>query len=632
MTPTTFQAAASARHRFSRFHLSLAVTALVILTALVYWPGLSGPFLFDDHPNIIVNTKIHAQTLDLDTLKHAAAAYEGGIGRPLATISFAANHYLGQDDPWGYKLASLVVHLVNTLLVFFVLRSLTRLPKATANKSLPFCFGVTLLWAVHPMQISTVLYVVQRMETLSLTFVLLGLLAYLQGRIAQRDGLRGWRWLALSGVLAALGLLSKETAVLFPVYTLVLELTLLDFAARQPRTRRFLQWAYASAVALTATVFLFWLLPQYTSDAVFSGRDFNLYERLLSQLRILPMYLGQMLAPLPGTLPFFYDDFAKSTGWLSPVTTLLGGLLLLALLVGSWLLRRRLPLVTLGVFWFFGAHLLTSNVFNLELAFEHRNYFALLGVLIALGDLVRHIPMQDGPGLKYAAVGAAIIGFGALAAIRAATWGDELLMAIEMVADNPESPRASSDLAALYIALSGGDPGSPFYSVGEQEFERGSRLPNASPLPEQGLILMAATMGQPVKDEWWDRLVHKVQTRPISPQETMAVTGLLKHRYEGLALDDARLAEAYQALLARGPQPPHVYAQFGDYALNYLDDEDLADTMFVNAMERDPGDKNYAQRILATLVAEGHIRQAKLVHSRGQELGIFESEIVFPAP
>ena len=621
MTTASQHQAIPFKDKFTALRIPIAVVLLLAFTALVYWPGLSGPFVFDDSPNILTNSKVHAETLDFDTLKTAATAYEpGSIGRPLATMSFAVDYYLGKDKPWGYKVTSLVVHLINTLLVFFLLRSLMRLPLAAGKDSLLFCFTVALLWAVHPLQISTVLYVVQRMETLSLTFVLLGLTAYLRGRVQQGEGNRGWPWLVASAFLAGLGLLSKESAVLFPVYALALELTVLRFDAQSQRTQRFLKSAYFALFSAAAILFFAWVLPQYAADAAFSGRDFTLYERLLSQLRILPMYLGQMLLPLPGTLSFYYDDFAKSTGWLEPVTTLLGGLLLLALLVAGWLLRKRLPLVALGIFWFFSAHLLTSNVFSLELAFEHRNYFALLGVLIALGDLVRRIPLRDGPGIKYVGVGAVVVTLGTLGTIRAGTWGNELLMATEMVADNPQSPRASSDLATLYIALSGGEAGTPFYSLGEQEFERGSRLPNASPLPEQGLILMAATTGQPVKDEWWVRLINKVKTQPISPQQSMAVTGLFQQRYKGIELDDQRLSQAYQALLARGPQAPYMYAQFGDYALKYLHDEKLAGQMFVAAVEANPDDREYAERIIGNLLMDGHGKQAEQVTRKLEEL------------
>src|SRR5690606_13318529 len=143
-----------------------------------------------------------------------------------------------------------------------------------------------------------------------------------------------------------------------------------------------------------------------------------------------------------------------------------------------------------------------------------------------------------------------------------------LHLAMELVALNPDSERASNDLATLYVGMSDGNPDSPFYAMGALEFERGSRLPGASPLPEQGLILMAATTGQPVKDAWWDRLIHKVRTRPLGPQETMSVTGLMSQRYRGVALDDRRLSEAYAALLQRAPQA-HLFARYGDFALTY---------------------------------------------------------------
>ena len=68
----------------------------------------------------------------------------------------------------------------------------------------------------------------------------------------------------------------------------------------------------------------------------------------------------------------------------------------MALLVAAaFALRHRLPMFSLGLFWFLGAHLLTSSVLPLELVFEHRNYFALLGVLLAIAELVDHNEQQS---------------------------------------------------------------------------------------------------------------------------------------------------------------------------------------------------------------------------------------------
>lgn len=610
--------------------LSLSLVLLAAIAA-VYWPGLHGGFLFDDYPNILTNPRVQAESLSWPALKTAAQAYEAGAyGRPMATISFALNYLIDGKDPWGYKVAGLLVHLGNALLVFWLLRRLLSLPRVWGETSVtsrtPAAFTIALLWAIHPLQVSSVLYVVQRMETLSLTFVLLALIAYLRGRVAQRDGARGWPWLALSALLAGVGMLSKETAVLFPTFTLALELTLLRFDAQSMRTRRFLHAAYAIGSFAALTFFIFWLVPRYLSADAYALRDFTPYERLLSQLRILPMYLGQMLLPLPGSLTFYYDDFSKSTGWLTPASTLMGSLFLLALLAAAWRFRQRMPLVALGILWFFAAHLLTSNVFALELVFEHRNYFALLGVLLALADLIHRIPMPNGHTLKYAVVGVVVLGFGLLAGLRSATWGDPLILAMDLVAKNAGSARASNDLGEQFMHMSDMNASSPFYAMAVTEFERGSHLPGSSPLPEQGLILLAAASGQAADPDWWDSFNGKMSTRPIGPQEQVAVSGLMQQRFNGLVLDDQQLGKALATMFRRSKMPPGAYAQYANYALVYLHDEDLAEHMFIAAINNNPTNSDYAARVLGQLVADGHARQARAVFERARELGLLKEQ------
>lgn len=605
----------------------VSVLALLALTALVYWPGLSGGFLFDDFPNIVTNPRIQIEALNWESLRQAALGYQAGpYGRPLATVSFALNYLWGAKAPWGYKLAGLIVHMINALLVFWLTRKVLQLPRVNMQRPLPAALVVALLWALHPIQVSSVLYVVQRMETMSTTFILLSLLAYLHGRSNQREGAPGWRWLVLSGASACAGVLCKEIAVLTPVYALAMELTVLGFEAKSADTRRWLQRAYLAGIVLASFAFVFWALPKALAPHAFDGRDFTLYERLLTQMRVLPLYLGQILLPLPGSLTFYYDSYPKSLGWLHPATTILGAALLAVLLFSAIRLRRRLPLFSLGIFWFFAGHLLSSNVFNLELVFEHRNYFALLGILLALTDLIARIPMKDGPALKQVAVCAVVLCVGALGLLRSATWGNPLQLAMEFVDKNPNSTRASTDLGEQYIILADGNPQSPFYAMGMTEFERGARLGNASPLPEQALILFSASMDQPVKDEWWRSFIAKLQTRPIGPQEQIAVSGLLEHRYKGVELDDHRLAEAYSTLAARVKLPARVYARLGDHALNYAHDQALADRMFVAAIETDPSDRDYAAMIFASLTADGNVRQANAVLERARALGLIAGD------
>ncbi len=609
----------------NRLTVSLLALVLLIATLLAYWPGLSGGFLLDDYPNIVTNPLVQPTHLDLDQIARAAKSYDAGsYGRPLATLSFALDYLIQGKNPRGYKLTGLLIHALNALLVFWLVRLVARSAWSDSRASLLTAFCVAFFWAVHPLQVSSALYIVQRMETLSLTFVVLGLISYLHGRQRQISGLRGWPWIAAAGAMMIAGLTSKETAALLPVYTLALELTLLRFDASTSSTRRFLLAGYTAGAIAAALLFLFVMVPHYTADTAYINRDFTAYERVLTQFRVLPMYLGQILLPLPSKLKFYYDTFPPSHGFLDPITTLLGALLLLGLVTAAWLLRKRQPVFALGIFWFFGAHLITSNIFNLELAFEHRNYFALLGILLACADLIRLIPTRDGPAAKYVIVGAVLAASLTLTAIRSAAWGNPVHLAMDFVARSPESPRASSDLGTEYVNLSQSDPSSPFFTLARKEFERGSVLPNASPLLEQGLILMAATTGQPVDDRWWKQLIHKIATRPLGPQEIGAVTGLINQRYEGIELDDRRLSEAYATMLSRRPMPPQFYVQYGDYALTHLHDPELADRMFVTAVEH--ADAQYATQIFASLVSDGRNRQAELVLARAQQLGLMPSE------
>ncbi len=608
--------------RFMRSPLVLVPLVLALVLA-AYWPGLSGSFLFDDFATIVENPRVHASTIDVDALSRAATSFDpGGLGRQLPMASFAVDHALGGLEPFGYKLHGLIVHLLNTLLVYFLCARIFALAGVASRNLAPVAAGAALLWAAHPLQVSSVLYVVQRMETMSLTFVLLALLAYLLGRTAQIEGRRGWPWLAGCAPLLLLSLACKETGVLFPLYALVLECTLLGFKAHAARTARVWRLVYAGGCAFAAIVYVAVVLPHYASADQYFARDYDATQRVLTQMRVLPMYLCQILIPLPDLQTFHYDQVVASTGWLSPPTTLLGALLLAALFVTALVLRRRMPLFALGILWFFAAHFLTSNVVPLELVFEHRNYFAILGIVLAVTDLARRIPMRQGPGFVQVASACVIAAFIGLTVLQSSVWGDRFLLATVLSERNPASARASSDLAAIYLEMTDGSPNSPFNDFAMREFERASLQPGASIVADQGLILAAAQAGREIDDIWWQRLIGKLETQTIKPETTGAMFGLLGNRLKGFKLDDHRLTEAFLALFSRVTMSAVSYAQFGDYVLRFVGDQDLADRMFVIAVEQSVANPGYVDQMRDTLETEGHVRQANVVAARAKELGI----------
>lgn len=597
---------------------------LVALSLLAFWPGLTGGFMFDDFSNIVRDKMVHAESIDMESLRRAANAYSGPPGRPLATMSLAVDHATWGLNPWGFKLTNVFLHALNALLVFALVRRLLPLSDAPSPWGTVPAFAIAALWAIHPLQVSTVLYVIQRMEMLSLSFVLIGLLAYLHGRQRQIEGRTGWVWLVASGVLACLGLFAKESAALFPAYTLALELTVLQFRSSDPRTSRTLKLAYVAASTAAAALFVFWVLPKYGSAEAYYIRDFSLTERLLTQLRVVPMYLGWIVLPRPSSFVFYYDSFPISRGWLDPATTLFGGLFLVAVLAAALGLRRRLPLVSLGLLWFLASHLLTSNVFPLELVFEHRNYFSVLAVLLAIADIVRRTPESDVPRVRQIALVLVIVGFLGLTLIRSATWGNSLNLSMALVQKNPNSSRASMDLGEHYMLLANNDASSPLFAKGIEEFERGSRVPGASPMPEQGLIVYSALAGRPARSEWWDRVIQKLKTRAVGPQEIGMIVDLLRMRNEGIEIDDSRFADAYLVLVNRIDMPAVQYYAFAEHSLKFLNDEQLASGLLQLVIDKSMDDPEFVRGIIEALERENRPEMARMVAGYAREIGLVD--------
>ena len=151
--------------------LALAGLVLIGLVGLVYLPGLGGGFAFDDYHTIVDNPSLDIQTLSWDALLDAAMSGVGigPLARPLAMLSFAANRSVAGLRPEAYKLTNLAIHALNALLIFGLLRSW--LPRLAPRAPTACAWLIAALWALHPINLTAVLYVVQRMTSLSATWV-----------------------------------------------------------------------------------------------------------------------------------------------------------------------------------------------------------------------------------------------------------------------------------------------------------------------------------------------------------------------------------------------------------------------------------------------------------------------------
>ncbi|MFC5740297.1 tetratricopeptide repeat protein [Dyella tabacisoli] len=633
----------------TKYATTFWLVAALLLTFALYWPGLSGGWLFDDYPNIVDNKGVQPVDTRLPTLITAAlSSPSSDFKRPLASLSFALNYRAAGLDPYWMKLTNLLIHLLNGLLVFFLARGLllslpiigdaaneTSTSESLARRVTVIAILIATAWMLLPINLTAVLYVVQRMESMANLFVLLGLVGYVAGRrrmLAAGTGAaisstRGFVLCVISiTVPTALGLLAKETAVMLPLYAFLIEWALYrsarpqEVAATVTTSRR--DWRiwilFLVVLLLPMLVGLAWIVPRVLHPDSWVTREFTLGTRLLSETRIVLDYIVWTLLPTTHALSFYHDDFVISTGLLTPWATLASLLGLIALAVLTVWLRRRAPLAALGLAMFLGSQLLTATILPLDLIYEHRNYFASFGLVLALISLllgsahaVKDPAFAAAPlpyALpRYALLAALLFAWAMQTALAAFIWGVPLRLARDLAARAPESPRAQYDLGRSYLVYSQYDPNSSFTPLAYEALEKAASLPRSSILPQQALIFMNARMHLPAKDAWWDSLIAKLKARPSGVQDDSSMAVLTKCVIsDHCDLPKERMLAAFQAALAHPNPSSRLQAMYGQYAWDVLKDKALGERMLAGAVATEPSEPTYHITLIQMLAESGH--------------------------
>lgn len=447
-----------------RAHVTLALIALLIVVTLVYLPGLTGPFVFDDYPNIVNNPAIAVDSLNATQLGHAALSNEmGAFGRPFAKLSFALNYYLagGFADAYWFKATNLFIHLVNTVLVFWLAQLLLARHQSYPSQHpldvrsarwLPVI--VAAVWSLHPLNLSTVLYVVQRMTSLASLFVLAGLIAFTYGRcLLQKQNPHGAKlmWIGLLGG-TLMGFACKETAALLPLYALVIEFVFFR-DAQQDRILRIPIRFYVFSFVLMGLLTLYWFFinPDLILDS-YNIREFTLGERLLTESRVLWFYVNLLFFPVSNHFSLFHDDLSISMGLFSPWTTAfaLSGLILGV--IAALISRRKYPLLSFSIFWFLVGHSMESSFISLELVHEHRNYLPSFAPIAAgiygMAFVLEHLKSKT---IRIALSILAITVMALTTHVLAKAWANEQSLATFMLEHHQNSARTHAMVADLHL-------------------------------------------------------------------------------------------------------------------------------------------------------------------------------------
>jgi tetratricopeptide (TPR) repeat protein len=407
--------------------------SLTILAA--YSNSINAAWQMDDKPNILDNQRLHVDNLMPGTLYDTFFASPGSVKRlyrPLPCLTFALNWYMGQDDPSGYRIVNLLIHVLTAILLFSTVKHLFKTPALSGSYAESDTQWVALLsatlWALHPIQIQAVTYIVQRMTSMATLFYIMGLFFYIRGRISE---FTYSSLLSYIGCFVAfiLSLACKENAATFPVSIILVETA---FFSKKEKTASEI---FSSSKMLLCTgitmfiaaVFYFTHGNPFSFINGYAHRSFSLSERFLTEFRVIVFYLSQIFYPHPDRFSIDHE-VQLSASLTDPWTTLPAILIVAFLLLLGFLQIKKRTVLGFAILFFFLNHIIESTVIPLEIIFEHRNYLpsAFLFVPVASGfmTLLRSLQRKSRfiPRVLIACMALIVVNLGIATSLRNAVW------------------------------------------------------------------------------------------------------------------------------------------------------------------------------------------------------------------
>lgn len=421
-----------------RYFSALVFLTVSIATYVLYQNALSTGFFLDDATSIKQNKLVHEGEIWslLERFKLRFVGY----------LTFWLNYQISGEDATAFRSVNLCIHAVNGFLVYYLANLLFEITYNSASKLKHgkwFAAGLALIFVIHPIQTQAVTYIVQRLASLVALFYFCALIFWIKARLAKSAVPRSLYSLAFVSC-AILALFTKQNAFTLPIAVLLVEVLIL----RSLSLRFWLLFATSGAVLFLVAILFLWeylpLLDSFTRETLAMSR----WEYASRQAVVLWVYTSKFFWPFPLLLDYGYqlDQFPQSQ-------ILFAGLAHIVVLIASLSVAKRLPLVTFGVLFFYITHAVESGFIPIsDLAFEHRNYLPLFGVLVAFAGLAiaaRRYFSRNRVWLSG-------LYFLLLVLLAQATWSRNMMWADQEallkqdVAANPDNTRAMYSLALWY--------------------------------------------------------------------------------------------------------------------------------------------------------------------------------------
>ncbi len=411
----------------------LAGIAIIVLIAFIaYIPSISGGFIWDDDLLITNNSLIRAS----DGLYPIWCTTVPIDYWPVLNTTFWIEWRLWGKNPTGYHVVNLILHVLDALLIWLILRKL----------SIPGAFLAAVIFAVHPVNVESVAWIAQRKNMMAMFFFLLSILWYLKIEILSpraSSPLPLWYWLSLAAFILAM--LSKGSVAVLPVLLLGILWWL-----RSLTRRDMLRIAPLFLLSVVLTVVNTWF---QTHGEPIEIRNAGFAERLLGAGGVLWFYLYKAL--LPFDLAFIYPPWHVEVGDLLWWLPLLAALIITAVL---WRYRNGWSRPLLFAWGFFCVAIAPvmgiSDVYFMKysLVADHYQHIAIIGViaLAAAGWSLWHKPMRG--ATYWAASAITVVAAGTLAFLtwqQSGLYRDEITLYRDTLQKSPDCWLAHNNLGYI---------------------------------------------------------------------------------------------------------------------------------------------------------------------------------------
>ncbi|MCK5195029.1 MAG: hypothetical protein KAQ71_14555 [Desulfobulbaceae bacterium] len=449
------------------------VSLLAIIAFALYSNTLQGAFLFDDLRLILNNPQIKISDLSIDSLINTASTT-----RPVAMLSFALNYYFHQDNVTGYHVINIIIHFLSGIFLYFFIKTTLQLPSLREKYQnmvwLPFVTAG--LWLVNPIHTQSVSYIIQRMNSLSAMFYILAMLLYSKARTSvSQTGQYLLFILCVISFFLALG--SKEIAATLPFFIFLYEW----YFFRNLNKKHLQYFLILIGVFLSCVALIYFLAPTFFPKGIISSGynlyDFTLSQRVLTEFRVVLLYISLIFYPHPSRLTLDYD-FPLSYSLLNPSTTLIAIIICLSGFFLAVFLAKREKLISFCILWFLGNLVIESSIIPLDLVFEHRTYLpSMLLTLLAVLLVSKIIRSQSTQLLIFIL----IMAIGSTWTYqRNNVWENALSLFIDTAHKSPEKARPFYNVACEYAKKNNAEEAIIWLreSISKDDFDRWDLLKN----------------------------------------------------------------------------------------------------------------------------------------------------------